>query len=606
VRYAAELHRQQALELSHLRLVRGRRAAPRVIARWAVLGALAVAAGVTLAAAETAAGQTPGSATHPPATRAPVATPADPNALVRPASFDERPRGRVRTAREVLIIAGRTAAVRRTLRRHRGAYGEAYLKGPLRWQVSYFDPPRGRGQRKEIAQVLIDDRTGAVLEAWTGFQVAWSMARGYPGAFGRKASSLYVWLPLCVLFLAPFVTPRRPLRMLHLDLLAILSFSISLAFFSRGNIGWSVPLAYPPLLYLLVRLLLLSRRRTSERLAEPLRLNVPLRWLVVALIFLVGFRVGLNVTNSNVIDVGYAGVIGADRLADGTGVYGKFPRGNEHGDTYGPVNYYAYVPFEQALPWSGVWDDLPAAHGAAVAFDLLTLLGLFLLGRRIRGPTLGVVLAYAWAACPFTLFALSSNANDGLVAMLLVAALLVASSPPARGAVLALAGLTKFAPLGLAPLFATHGLERGRRLRGLAAFTLAFAATAAVAMLPVLLGGDLRVFYERTLEYQADRGSPFSVWGFRPGLDGVQTGVQVAGIAFALVAAVLPRRRDLVGLAAMAGAVLIGLQLGVTHWFYLYVAWFLPLVLLAVLGRFAAPAPAPAAVAVRETVPAPA
>ena len=66
---------------------------------------------------------------------------------------------------------------------------------------------------------------------------------------------------------------------------------------------------------------------------------------------------------SNVIDVGYAGVIGADRIADGDALYGTFPKDNEHGDTYGPVNYVAYVPFEQVWPWSGRWDDLPAAHG---------------------------------------------------------------------------------------------------------------------------------------------------------------------------------------------------------------------------------------------------
>ena len=58
-------------------------------------------------------------------------------------------------------------------------------------------------------------------------------------------------------------------------------------------------------------------------------------------------------TSSNVIDVGYAGVIGADRIADGTRLYGTFPKDNEHGDTYGPVNYVAYVPFEQIWPWSG-------------------------------------------------------------------------------------------------------------------------------------------------------------------------------------------------------------------------------------------------------------
>ena len=84
--------------------------------------------------------------------------------------------------------------------------------------------------------------------------------------------------------------------------------------------------------------------------------------------------------------------------------------------------------------WSGIWDDLPAAHAAAIAFDILTLLGLMLLGRRIRGPTLGVVLGFAWAAYPFSLWALASDTNDTLVGLLVLAALLVLRSAPARGA----------------------------------------------------------------------------------------------------------------------------------------------------------------------------
>ncbi len=98
---------------------------------------------------------------------------------------------------------------------------------------------------------------------------------------------------------------------------------------------------------------------------------VPAGWLVLALVVLVGFRVGLNVVDSNVIDVGYAGVIGADRIADGDPLYGDgFSERVRHGDTYGPLSYLTYVPFEQALPWGGKWDDLPAAHGAAILFDL--------------------------------------------------------------------------------------------------------------------------------------------------------------------------------------------------------------------------------------------
>ena len=35
---------------------------------------------------------------------------------------------------------------------------------------------------------------------------------------------------------------------------------------------------------------------------------------------------------------------------------------------------------------------------------------------------------------------------------------------------------------------------------------------------------------------------------------------------------------------------LIALQLGVTHWFYLYIVWFFPLVMVALLGRLSASA----------------
>ncbi len=87
---------------------------------------------------------------------------------------------------------------------------------------------------------------------------------------------------------------RRRWSLLHLDLVALLAFSISLAFFNNANLGLSVPLTYPSLLYLLVRMLALAAGRGRPR--APLRLAVPASWLVVGVIFLVGFRVGLNVT----------------------------------------------------------------------------------------------------------------------------------------------------------------------------------------------------------------------------------------------------------------------------------------------------------------------
>jgi hypothetical protein len=497
------------------------------------------------------------------------------------------------SAEEVLAIANRLSKMRALRREYRGSFGDVYLKGAFQWQVSYFT----LGGKKEIGLVIINDVSGRVVEQWTGFQVAWTMARGYPGAFGRHVNALYIWLPMCVLFMLPFINFRRPFSLLHLDLLVLLSFSVSLAFFNHAHIYASVPLAYPPLLYLLARMLALLRRARKDGRPPPsLRLLVSPRWLALGVVFLLGFRIALNVTDSNVIDVGYAGVIGAQRITTGKPLYGSYPSDNEHGDTYGPVNYEAYVPFEQIFGWSGKWDDLPAAHAAAIFFDLLATALLFLIGRRMRGPTLGVVFAYAWVAYPFTLYALESNSNDSLVGALVLAAVLAASyrsqlAVAGRGVLAALAGLTKFAPLALAPVLATHGLSglsRERRVRALALYALAFAGTVALVSIPALSRDSLHTIYERTIVYQSNRGSPFSVWGLY-GLQGVEHVVEVAAVALALALAFVPRRPDLVGLAAACGAVIIAEQLGIEHWFYLYIPWFFPLVIVALLGRLSVP-----------------
>jgi hypothetical protein len=501
-----------------------------------------------------------------------AAASAHANDLVRPKRLDVAPPGYRMTPNPATAVADRVPKVIAVRRSYPESFSNVFEKSGSRWQVSYY-VTRG-GQSKEIAQIYVSDDSGRVTEAWTGPQVAWTMARGYPGAFGRKVNSPFVWIALTLLFIVPFVDRRRLLRMRHLDLAMLMAFGISVAFFNDANIDVSVPLSYPPMIYLLLRMLWIGLRRDRPR--DPLRLLVPASWLVIGLLFLVGFRIGLNVADSNVIDVGYAGVIGADRLADGDKLYGGFPKDNEHGDTYGPVTYAAYVPFEQVLPWSGRWDDLPAAHAAAVTFDLLCMALLFLIGRRMRGPTLGLALAYAWAANPFTLYALDCNVNDGLVAALVLAAIATASSPGARGGFIALAGMAKFAPLALAPLFATY--SRG---------TLRFVLGGALALLPCLLVvlhyGGLHTFYDRTLGFQSSRGSPFSVWGLY-GWKTAQTAVQVAAVLLAVAVAFLPRRRDLVGLCALAAAVLIALQLGVTHWFYLYIVWFLGPALIAFLG----------------------
>ncbi|HET9720966.1 MAG TPA: hypothetical protein VFP55_12880 [Solirubrobacteraceae bacterium] len=513
------------------------------------------------------------------------------------------PKGFRHTASQVERIAASNPEVVQQRRRDPHLIPYEYTRSYPYWQVSFFTRP-GHGPQKERIQVYVNDLSGRVTQVWTGYQVAWTMARGYPGAFGRHVNSLYVWLPMCAAFLLPFLPLRLGSRprsgpggrrrrrlyverptLWHLDLLMLLGFSISLAFFNHADLGMSVPLVYPFLLYLLVRMLLLAFRR--GRPSRPLRTILRPGWLALAVIFLIGFRIALNITDSNVIDVGYAGVIGANKVLFGDKLYGHWPPDNPAGDTYGPVNYFSYTPFNVIFGWSGTWDSLPAAHGAAIAFDLLTMLGLFLLGRSIRGPTTGVVLAYLWAAYPFTLFVLESNSNDSLVALTVVLALLVLRWAPARGVMGAVAGLTKFAPLVLGPLL-LRGLDPPPRRRQVISYMTAYGLTLLVLMAYVIATGNLSAFWHDTFVYQVGRPAPFSIWGLWGGptlsLGLEQHVVEGAMVALAVAAMFVPRRRGTGQTAAMGAAVLIAFQLCLTYWFYLYIVWFFPLVIVALVA----------------------
>ena len=454
---------------------------------------------------------------------------------------------------------------------------------PGTWQVDFY------ADGTERVQVVVDDATGEIRETWTGYQIAWQMARGYPDQFGHKLNAPYVWIPLAAIFLLGLVDFRRKSRMVHLDLLVLLSFGISEIYFNDGNIGVSVPLAYPPLLYLLARMIWVGFRGAGE----GLRPSAPTAWLAIGGAFLLGFRIALNIADSGVIDVGYAGVIGADHLTHGLAIWNNFPDDNGFGDTYGPFNYFAYVPFELAMPWSGQWDNLPAAHAAAIFFDLATVGGLYVLGRRLRpgpaGTRLGVILGFGWAAYPFTDYALQSNSNDALVAALLVWGLVLFASPVWRAVALGLSIAAKFASVPLAPLFAageTGLLSRSperptlrARARPVALFVTAFVVVLGLMLILPVIDPGIGTFYDRTIKSQIDRTSPFSVWGQDQSLEWLQTGVKAFAIGLALLVAFLPRRRSLAQVAALAAAVMIAVELTAEHWFYLYIPWFFGLLL---------------------------
>ena len=495
--------------------------------------------------------------------------------LERVGELELAPPGFELSAAEAIEIADGAAEVAAERAESPAMRPRASTRGADRWQIDYLQ------DGTDVAEAVVDDRTGTVIEAWRDQQVEVKLARGYEDAVAGNVNEWWVWIPLCLLFVAPFFDPRRPFRLLHLDLLVLLAFSVSQFFFNKGEIVASVPLVYPVLAYLFVRMLLAGLR--PRRREGPLIPIVSVRWLAVAAVALAIFRIGFNVVDSQVIDIGFANVVGADRIAGGEEVYdGEFTPLIDRGDSYGPVSYLAYVPFEQAFPWGGGLEDLPAAHAAAIFFDLAVVGLLLLLGRRLRegteGRDLGIALAFAWLAYPYTLYALDSNGgNDALVAALLVAALLAVASPLRRGVAIGIGAAAKFGPLALAPLFAAGTGER--RLRSSVLFALAFLAAWALVLLPLLPDGGFREFYDRTFGYQASRGSPFSVWGLEPSLEGVQKLARLLPVVLGAALFLIPGRRAPLQIAALGAAVLIATQVGSTHWFYFFILWWTPYVL---------------------------
>ena len=170
-------------------------------------------------------------------------------------------------------------------------------------------------------------------------------------------------------------------------------------------------------------------------------------------------------------------------------------------------------------------------------------------------------------------------------------------SPVGRGVLVGLAAMVKFAPLALVPLYATgrRGLasrdrevsesrQPGLRRHSLRAAAAGFrapliAGAAALFAMALMLAHPaidpgLATFFERTVESQLDRDSPFSIWGQVDGLETVQRLTLVGAAVLGVVVAFRPRERSMAQVAALAAAVVIATQLAVDHWFYLYIPWF--------------------------------
>lgn len=402
-----------------------------------------------------------------------------------------------------------------------------------------------------------------------------------PAVFGGVFTlhPLLIAVPWAACFVAGLLDWHHPWRAAHLDLLALAGFFPVAMLVSDDASRAGLWLAAACLGWLFARLL--GAVFGAWPMPE-LRPSISSRWLGLAILILLLARIA-SLAGGNISDVGMASSLGAWRILHGQTLYGAVSWLGPGGvriyrpDSYGPFAYYAYIPFAAIFP------PVPAQLATllpAVCFDALTLAGLHTLGRRLGGRPLANAFVFVYLLYPFPDLSLTAQTNDGLIAALCVWTIVAAQCPVARGLLLAAAALTKFVPALLALQFLGVRPGRGR-------YALAFiAALAAMLAWPLVDSGPAQ-FLGSTFGYQLLQrggGVQFSIWTYLPRAATAARAILAAALVL-LALSPVPRRQaqDAREHAALAAALLIGGQLLLGYWFYSYLTWCYPLLIIAII-----------------------
>jgi hypothetical protein len=391
---------------------------------------------------------------------------------------------------------------------------------------------------------------------------------------------LFIAVPWAACFVLGLLDRRRPWRVEHLDLLALAGFFPVAMLFSGDNARAGLWLAAACLSWLSCRMLgaALGLWRMPE--LRP-SISSPRLGLAIGMLLLV--RVA-SLAGSNVLDVGQASSLGAWRLLRGLRLYGAMswsaPGGLQiyHPDSYGPFAYYAYTPFVAVFPRAPA---LVATLLPALCFDALTLAGLHKLGRRLGGRPLAQAFVFAYLLYPFPDLSLMAESNDALIAALCVWTIVIAAErPAARGLLMAAAALTKFLPALLALQFL--GVRQGRTR-----YVLTLVASLGAMLAWPLIDSGPAQFLNSTFMYQLTQrggGVQFSIWTYLPHAAIAARAVLAAALVLLALTPILrPPVQDAREHAALAAALLIGSQLLLGYWFYSYLTWFYPLLIIAII-----------------------
>jgi hypothetical protein len=406
----------------------------------------------------------------------------------------------------------------------------------------------------------------------------WFIPAVVGGAF--TLHPLFVAVPWEACFVLGLFDWRRPWRAEHLDLLALAGFFPVAMLFSDDVAEAGLWLAAVCLGWLFARML--GAALGIWRMPE-LRPTISSRRMGLAILILLLARIG-SLAGSNILDVGQASSLGAWRILHGLHLYGAVSWRGSGGlqvyrpDSYGPFAYYAYIPFVAVFPPAPA---LVATLLPALCFDALTIAGLHKLGQRLGGRPLAHAFVFAYLLYPFPDLSLLAETNDALIAALCVWTIVVAAERPvARGLLVAAAALTKFVPALLVLQFL--GIRRGR----LRYVLTVVAALAAMLAWPLITSGTAQ-FFDSTFGYQLlQRGSgvQFSIWTYLPRVAiAARPMLAAALVLLALSPMVRPGAQDARKHAALAAALLIGGQLLLGYWFYSYLTWCYPLLVIAII-----------------------
>ncbi|MGO8904026.1 MAG: hypothetical protein ACLQMH_00205 [Solirubrobacteraceae bacterium] len=527
-------------------------------------------------------------------------------------------RGVLVIAAAFLLCAGCLWIVRQQTRPHyrlsaQGAIAAARANPADRAFLSTHATDRARviPLDASLQRVTFFDGNEVVLDAAVGehgeVRALEQHVAGAPASGAALANSPWILALLSGVFLlATMVMPLRRLR--NLDALMLASLTITVPLINARLVAPSVICATVVLSYLMIRCLSVGVRGASPAAPqsrplldwlctgwEPRRRTRLLGALVLATALVFAM---ITLTSSGYTDVAAASLEGATDLLHGMLPYGHIQLA-VHGDTYPLLNYLMYVPGALWLPVTDSFSDLSGSLPTAALAGLLAGPALYLLAsNRDTGPGAGdpgadrgLRAMLAWFAFPPVVLAASGGSNDLLLAACMAWMLALRKRPGASMLLLVMGVWIKLVPLILLAIWIPY------RRRDLPRACMAAAAlcVALTALLFAYGGAGGISAMLGALTFQLHRGSFFAPW-YTFEVQWLQPLVQ-AGVLAALLGAVLMLRAapsirtDQIRVSAIAGALLLGVQLAANYWTWSYLPWVFPFVLVAL---FMAGGPRPA------------